>query len=191
MSACSTAPWRGRYNVDAQALISALLILKVGCWTQNFAFPTSSKMILKQVVLSEQWSSRSSVAFRSPWLRSFELCPYIFFICSYFDGANFRFIIYFQNALTVIQKCINWQSGNDFEKREHKKLLKRKPDPKTVYEAARIDRTLKLWSISAKGPNEEMTHGDLGANGKHRTPVSSQTKNVGSAKRPCDTGRAR
>lgn len=34
-----------------------------------------------------------------PWLRSFKLDPYTFFIYSYFDEASYRIIIYFKPSM--------------------------------------------------------------------------------------------
>lgn len=118
---------------------------------------------------------------------------YIFFICSYFDEASFRIIIYFEHVLTVIQNRIVWQSGNDFEKREHKKLLERKPDHRMDSEAAGIDTTLRQWRTVANGGCEEVTEGGLGAKGKGDSNVLSSgvRSSVCSAKKPCDTGGAR
>lgn len=129
-----------------------------------------------------------------PWRRPFKLDPFtFFFICSYFDEASFRIIIYFEHVLTVIQNRIVWQSGNDFEKREHKKLLERKPDHRMDSEAAGIDTTLRQWRTVANGGCEEVTEGGLGAKGKGDSNVLSSgvRSSVCSAKKPCDTGGAR
>lgn len=93
---------------------------------------------------------------------------YIFFICSYFDEASFRIIIYFEHVLTVIQNSIVWQRGNDFEKREHKKLSERKPDHRVDYEAAGIDMTLRHRRSVANGRCEEVPEGGLGSQGERR-----------------------